>query len=237
MKMIVYSAGMAAAFLVFMHGGCDGEEAAGSGMDSGSWTDNQAASSGSAGAGASGAGGAGSGGGAGGGSSHPAQPSPGALIERMGRPAENTALNNAFEKNLAKKDMAKNLWNAAEPATWAALVPEVEKNLAIFDAFNAVCGDQYLAGPSAAPGRYQALASVLANDRLWVNTDETTCTTYLAVETNTSGDCGGRALYYDVIDATYSMLISGKSTGIGDAVNKGADVDGAVFPYLAAPNP
>lgn len=175
--------------------------------------------------------------GAGGTSSHPPAPAPGALIDRMGRPAVNTALNRAFEKNISQKEMAKEQWNTAEPAAWPAQQAEVEKSLAIVDSFNGVCGDQLLAGPSAAPGRYQTLAAVLTNDRLWINTDEMTCTTYLAVETNTSGDCGGRALFYDVADTTYSLLISGKTTGIGDGVNKPSDVDGAVFPYLAAPNP
>lgn len=233
MKSIELATAMIALTLMIGHTpGCGGNDG-GTGAGGATSTSTSATSTNSS----SGTGASGGAGGTGGGSNNPAPPAPGALIDRMGRPVENTALNNAFEKNLAKKEMAKDLWNTSEAQNWTSHQTEVAKSLAIFDAFNGVCGDQYLAGPTAAPGRYDALAAVLTNDRLWINSDQAVCTTYLAVETNTSGDCGGRAPYYDVIDTSYSLLITGKTTGTGDGVNKPSDVDGATFPYLAAPNP
>ena len=95
---------------------------------------------------------------------------------------------------------------------------------------------------------YGTLASITADDRLWLNTAGTSCTTYLAVEANyaaTAGlipmtfkntDCGGRALPYDVIDITYSVVSIGNVAGVTDGVSADATKTAATaFPYLAAP--
>jgi hypothetical protein len=84
---------------------------------------------------------------------------------------------------------------------------------------------------------------VLADDQLYVNTASTTCTQYLAVEANAvnvvpNSDCGGRALTYDVIDTSFSVLAVGALTGVGDDIS--SDSDGNIqsntaFPFLAAP--
>jgi hypothetical protein len=164
------------------------------------------------------------------------------IVERMGRPAINTALNAPFEGDQAKKDMAKDNWNRAAPADWATTFqPEVEKNLAILDSLDTVCGNQILAGPNAAAGRYAGLGGALVDDRLWVKLDADNCTTYLAVEADATKvmpnmDCGGRKLSYDVIDISYSVLATGMPQGVTDGIDKPANVDGATFPYLADPN-
>jgi hypothetical protein len=182
--------------------------------------------------------------GMGGGMQHPAPPTLGAQVDRFGRPAINTALNHTFDTDAMAKDLAKNQWNGAEASDkWISLFEgEVEKNLAILDALDGVCGNQLLADTKKNdPSRYQALADVLVDDRLWVNTAATTCTTYLAVEANalgvTNADCGGRALAYDVIDASYTVLAAGKLDGsIGDTIPPDANLASETFPYLAAPN-
>jgi hypothetical protein len=184
-------------------------------------------------------GGAGGNGGAGGGAA-PAAPKPGALIDRMGRPAINTALNFTFSNNPEMKDMAKDKWNTDEPEAWASHQAEIEKNLAILDGIDTTCGTQILAGPDAMPGRYATLAGALADDRLWLNTSGTSCAQYLAVEANATKivenmDCGGRTLVYDVIDTSYSVLAAGALAGVTDAVNTPNDVAGEIFPYLAPP--
>lgn len=193
--------------------------------------------------GSGGAGGEGGGTGGSGGASDPPPPALGAQIERMGRPAINTALNHTFDGDTTTKDAAKDAWNlASDPTQWGtSFAGEVAANLAILDSLDTVCGNQPLAGPNADATRYATLAGALADDRLWVNTKGTTCSIYLAVEADaalgvTNDDCGGRTLAYDVIDQSYSILAAGDLTGsVGDSVDADADTMGTTFPYLAAP--
>jgi hypothetical protein len=168
----------------------------------------------------------------------PPRPTLGAQIDRQGRPAANTALNHAFSDDAAATGSAKDAYNAAKPDQWKAFIPEIAKNLAIFDALDGVCGNQLLAGPDPVAGRYDTLATVLADDRLFVNLGSTTCSQYLAVEANFLGiendDCGGRTPAMDVIDITYSVVATGMLSGVGDGV--AGDGDGAIhrdsFPFL-----
>ena len=174
-------------------------------------------------------------------STKPKPPVLGTQIDRMGRPAINTALDHTFDTDAAAKDAAKDAWNAnKDPATWATYVPEVEKNLAILDSLDMVCGNQLLADKNKNDAsRYAALANVLADDRLFINTAGNACTQYLAVEGNAVGlpnnDCGGRRLSYDVIETSYSALAAGTLTGIDDKITISDAAKGETFPYLAAP--
>jgi len=157
-------------------------------------------------------------------------------IDRIGRPAINTALNHVFDSTSAA-DTAKDAYNADKNvAGWqAAYLAEFAKNLGIFDALDTVCGNQIA---FAKANSYSTLAGVTADDRLYLNTASTTCTTYLAVEANVLGitntDCGGRKLTYDVIDATYSAVAVGAFTGVGDGISADSTkTGGTTFPYLA----
>ena len=163
----------------------------------------------------------------------------GTQVDRMGRPAINTALNHVFDTNASAKGTAKDTYNADKNiGGWAtAYGPEFAKNLAIFDSLDGTCGNQL----GFANGSYAGLAGLTADDRLYVNTAGAQCTTYLAVEANAlniipNSDCGGRKLAYDVIDVTYSAVsvgaVSGVTDGIGPVANK---TNGTTFPYLAAP--
>jgi len=172
----------------------------------------------------------------------PMPPALGAQIDRLGRPAVATALIAPFQSNAATKGEQKDAYNTAAPATWGTFAAEISANLAIYDALDAVCGNQLAAGATAEAGRYGTLGSVLADDRLWVNTASTTCTTYLAVEANATGilvniDCGGRRLAYDVIDATYSAVAVGALAGVGDGIEADDGMPSSTFPFLAAPGP
>lgn len=173
----------------------------------------------------------------------------GAQIDRMGRAGVNTAVTNPFFRESVPSEqehheMVLDEYNAAaEPAQWAgAFRSEIAANLAILDALDTVCGNQLLAGPSATAGRYDELATVLADDQLYVNTASGTCMQYLAVEANALGitntDCGGRTPLVDSIDTTYSVLAAGAISGVGDGVP--VDGDGVAsltkFPFLDVPN-
>lgn len=218
-----------------------------------------AATTGSGGQGNSGnAGGGGAGGeggtggdggmGGGGGSNLPPPPALGPQIDRMGRPAVNTATNHVFDSNSDTKGAAKEAYNEAAPATWATFAPEVIGNLAILDGLDGVCGNQFGANPAEpGPERYATLASALVSDALWVNLDGT-CGTfvptagYLAVELNAlnpalaNDDCGGRRVAMDVIDTTYSVVANGSFADVSDGISQDpSKAAGAQFPFLPAP--
>lgn len=175
--------------------------------------------------------------------SPPAPPALGAQMDRMGRPAVNTALNHTFDGNATSKQAAKNAWNEDDaPAGWAAAFhEEVEFNLGILDSLDTVCGNQLLAGATLNNERYNGLANVLADDRLWVKSGSASCTEYLAVEADATGvltnnECGGRTPTMDVIDRTYSVLAAGVLAGVVD--NVAADTvthSLTAFPFLADP--
>jgi len=86
------------------------------------------------------------------------------------------------------------------------------------------CGNQAMynnngtaGGGTPAADSYLPLATLLADDELFLDTTKTTCTFYLAVEfgvlVSGNSTCGGRALDYDVIDYSLSMLTLGALKG------------------------
>lgn len=168
-------------------------------------------------------------------------------VDRMGRPLTG----NALLAPLAPDEVSDNLkerYNAADPAAGARFVPEIQKTLALYDGFDGRCGNQLLADPSEeSPLRYRALAALLADDRLWVNSESTICTQFFAVElvnlTGESGmaidsflDCGGRAPDYDAVDVYRSLLAHGSTIGVDDGVDHDEREHSATaFPFLAPP--
>lgn len=173
-----------------------------------------------------------------------APPPLGPQIDRMGRAGVNTALTAPFDLNSSTKGATQDAYNAASnPAQWGSQFgARIAANLAIIDSLDGVCGNQLLAGPAPTPGRYATLASVLADDQIYVNTGSGTCDVYLAVEANAVGiansDCGGRTPIVDVIDRTYSVLAIGALAGVSDNVSRDADATHSTrtFPFLAQPN-
>lgn len=182
-------------------------------------------------------------------SKHPSPPALGRQIDRMGRAAVNTALTNPFETVPGMtSDQVKDAYNASvNPSTWVTTwSSNIAVNLAILDGLDGVCGNQLLAGPTATAGRYNTLAGLLADDELFVNTANGTCSVngYLAVEANAAGvpgtasDCGGRTPNHNSIDRTYSVLVAGALQGVSNGIT--LDVDGnansTTFPFLGNPN-
>jgi hypothetical protein len=175
----------------------------------------------------------------------PMPPSLGTQIDRMGRPAINTALNNEFNPNIAQAGLAKDAYNfESNPARWSTFIPTFEQSLAILDGLDGVCGNQLAFGALGAPG-YTTLATLLAADTLWINTSSSTCSLYLAVEFNALGitnhDCGGRTLTYNVIDDTLNAVAGTLSTTnppgpLTNGVTMPASPPLATFPFLAAPH-
>jgi len=191
----------------------------------------------------------------------PAAPSVGPQLDRLGRPAINTALNHAFDLNATATGSAKDAYNMdASPGTWQTTwAPEFARNLAIIDALDSTinatgCGNQVLyngqpgGGGSATATSYGTLAGILANDELYLDTSKGMCAFYLAVEFGVAtgggnSTCGGRSPTYDVIDFSYSALAAGLSGFnlttftplVGDGVTAHTDIS-TTFPFLGTPH-
>jgi hypothetical protein len=173
----------------------------------------------------------------------PPAPALGAQIERMGRPAINTALNHTFDGDATATQAAKDAYNENDdPSTWvAAFAEEMEANLGILDSLDANCGNQFGAAATLNDERYNTLAGALADDKLYVKSDSGTCTQYLAVEGAALGipntDCGGRVPSYDVIETTYSAVAAGALAGVDDNIDaEDVATSATAFPFLGDPS-
>jgi hypothetical protein len=166
----------------------------------------------------------------------------------MGRAVVNTALTDPiYRESVAREktqhDIITDDYNeVSDPSQWVSRFSEIiATNLAILDSIDGVCGNQILAGPTPAAGRYKTLADILADDLLYVNTASGTCNQYLAVEANAIGvtntDCGGRTPLENTADISYSVFITGTLTGVTNGIT--VDADGAAsltaFPFLDRP--
>jgi hypothetical protein len=138
----------------------------------------------------------------------------------------------------------RNAYNGAAPADWAQFIPVIRESLGFFDALDGQCGNglwQSAADPT--PQRYQALAALMADDRIWVNSASTTCVEPYAVERAAKGgeptlarDCGGRTLTYSSVNVFRALLAGGKPTGIGDGLDQDElTPSNSVFPFLRPP--
>jgi hypothetical protein len=170
----------------------------------------------------------------------PERPAQGPQIDRAGRAAISTATIETFQADAQVKADAKDAYNAAAPDTWSSFEPQMMTSLAILDALDATCGNQLLA--DAGDTRYAFLASVLADDRLWVHSERGECGTYLGLEAEAigaiedgTGGCGGRSPTDDVIETSYSTLAAGLLSGIDDGVSEDDGASPDTFPFLGAP--
>jgi hypothetical protein len=170
---------------------------------------------------------------------NPPVPRLGTQIDRMGRPAINTALvglSDVSDVAMMKKDAYNlgtdpNLWSMAPVANGRSTAVELAANLALLDVLDqgnvtilgtTGCKNQILYNGDPSGGgdprvdSYSTLAGFLADDMLYVDTTKTTCSSYLSleIEAATGGQiphtqCGGRTPTHDVIDVSYSLLLAG----------------------------
>jgi hypothetical protein len=161
-----------------------------------------------------------------------------ARIDRAGRPAISAALVSTFNPDARATDLDRyNKSGNANPD----FIPIIAGSLGILDGLDRTCGNQLLAGADVAPGRYNALARVLVDDQVYVQSDRVNSTSiYLGVEAEALnaglGSGGGRAPGDDVIARSYSVLAAGVLSGVDDGVptdDAVHDID--VFPFLAEP--
>jgi hypothetical protein len=173
---------------------------------------------------------------------HPHKLDDGVAIDRMGRALTGNALLGLFADE-ATSDALKSRYNQALRELWGSFAADIGASLALYDGFDGVCGNQWLAVQNAEPAiRYESLARLLVDDRLWINSTARHCRQYLAAEFNhvgaTNRDCGGRTLSYDAVDVFRSLLVGGRINGVDDGVaqddRRHSD---STFPFLASPSP
>lgn len=163
-------------------------------------------------------------------------------LDRMGRPLTGNALLGTLATAIVS-DKLKEDYNHATATTAARFAQEMEKALGLYDGFDGKCGNQLLAGKSASAGRYRQLATLLADDRLWINSASKVCTHFFAVELAQltgqhafANDCGGRSPTYSAANIYRSLLATGKPEGIDDGLTRDEhDHSSSAFPFLAAP--
>lgn len=156
-------------------------------------------------------------------------------LDRMGRPLTTNALLATLGPDEFADDL-KERYNLATPATADTFIPEIEKGLALYDGFDGVCGNQWLADRRGSPtNRYKKLARVMADDRLWINSSFGECREFFAVELKRK-DCGGRSPLVDAVDVYRAVLVNGATTGFEDGVDQDDQQHSTDrFPFLAAP--
>jgi hypothetical protein len=152
----------------------------------------------------------------------------------MGRALTGNALIGTFDDE-ETSNARKQQYNRAPEEAWPMFVPDLAETLAVYDGFDGVCGNQWLADPKQGLGRYTKLALLLADDRLWINSRAHRCEHSFGVELRHT-DCGGRPPSYDAVDVFRSLLVNGSGSGVKDGVSRDdrqhSDRD---FPFLAPP--
>ncbi len=160
-------------------------------------------------------------------------------IDRMGRPAINTALNlsddvmkDAYNQESSIQDWAKN----------TKYDLNFEKNLEIFDKLDGNVEWTLTNG-------VHPLRDALKTDVLIVDTGKKCDSTnafceggYLEIEAElllggpAHTTCGGRTLNEDIIDKTLTLLVTKGKSAVSDGVSAATKPSTHTFPYLANPN-
>ncbi|WP_417462259.1 hypothetical protein [Kordiimonas sp.] len=175
------------------------------------------------------------------------RPGLGAQLDRVGRSLTANALLGLFAHNVNESEDHKHAYNESTDASdwWALFKDEIQIGLSFYDGLDGQCGNQWMAAEDLeGTSRYAPLATMLLDDRLWIDSSTTDCGRYLAVELVATGvapakpgkACGGRTLDHDATDIFRSLLVFGRPSGVTDGVD-GDDRthSNSVFPFLAAP--
>jgi len=164
---------------------------------------------------------------------------PARQIDREGRPLTGNALLGLFASEEVSNAL-KEEYNAATPQTAARFIPEIQKALGKYDAFDGHCGNALLARNDP---QYHEMATLLADDRVWVNSAYGVCTQLFAVELSMLAgyedlldDCGGRTPNYDAVNVYRSLLVDGTFASVDDGVHQDDHAHSTTeFPFLAPP--
>ena len=165
-------------------------------------------------------------------------------IDRAARPLTGNALLATLGSS-EESNRLKEAYNAATPSTAQRFIPEIAKGAALYDGFDGKCGNG-LAVDSRLPldRRYQEIAALLADDRLWVDSKSSVCTELFAVERAVVAtpilleqDCGGRTPTMNAVNVYRSLLVDGSATSLDDGLSRDERPVSPDFPFLAPAEP
>ncbi len=169
----------------------------------------------------------------------------GKQLDRVGRPMMKNSLLGLFQPD-ETADALKERYNLATPATSSQFIPAIQRALALYDGFDGTCGNSLLSHLSSdGDVRYGQLATLFADDRLWINSASANCTHLFAVELaalagrrELAKDCGGRSPNYNAANVYRSLLVTGADVGFDDGLTRNdRKPSDSVFPFLAPPGP
>ena len=172
------------------------------------------------------------------------RPTLGESIDRMGRALVANMLVGSLDSSEVMT-ARKETYNHSAPSEWSQFSADIQHTLGFYDGYDRTCGNQWLADRKSQPSaRYQALAKLLADDRLWINSKSSVCTQYLAVElsdlsngSSITKDCGGRTPNYNADAVFRSLLVRGTTDGTDDGLERDDGVHStSEFPFLASPH-
>ena len=162
----------------------------------------------------------------------------GDLIDRAGRPLINLALTNPFDLLTVSGQVeagatTRERYNRDKAFPWSSWAAPFAQSLALYDGLDGTCGHS-LAPAAVGASRFTNMSSLLAADAVLVDTSKAVCAGYLNVEKfaligMSSPDCGGRKLDYDVVDATFSLLMGNALATDSVAISNSPNT---TFPYL-----
>ena len=130
----------------------------------------------------------------------------------------------------------RDVYNAnSDPDSWTGLYgTDIEAALTAIDMADGIAGN-YFSPPSV-------LGPIIVDDRLKVDLEWSQCLGIWGFELSAlvpqphTNDCGGRLLEEDIIEALFSMLISGFDPIYDDFVTENDVPFLTEFPFLAAPH-
>jgi hypothetical protein len=164
-------------------------------------------------------------------------------IDRVGRPLLSLLFIDALA-TAAGFDHAQMLdaYNAGSPDAAKDFIEPIAGTLSLLDAADGHCGNQLGATGQASATRYLPLATLLADDRLYLSQTDDACNGFFGLEQSELGGqdeaCGGRTPNDPAVDLLYSAAVAGDDRELAATVSDGLTQPEQVLsdspPFLAA---
>jgi hypothetical protein len=116
-------------------------------------------------------------------------------------------------------------YNAGSPDAAKDFIEPIAGTLSLLDAADGHCGNQLGAAGQASATRYLPLATLLADDRLYLSRSDDACNGFLGLEQRELGGeseaCGGRTPNDPAVDLLYALAVAGSDRELAAMVSDG----------------
>ena len=174
-----------------------------------------------------------------------AAPAIGDQIDRAGRPSVASLFIDPFDFDGKQGATLDEYNHNADPTTWVARYsPMMADAIAVWDGFDKTCGNSRfydMTNMTYSAAGYTTLATLFADDRLFINTASGKCDGYLDVESSVLlgsplTACGGLAPGGNSINLELGLAIGAAANVNGVARDPDNPPDGGgAFPYIGEP--